>query len=209
MGLKDITDKIQKEIDVLKGEDTKDKLYAQENTYPDEATAAQAYERARHKLFTVNSWSDLPGINSTFEVYEQNGTLAAPGKLAIDQYIKIVLPGPVPENWVQITDIREGENEAEFTVHPSPAPHPLTDNPAEVKHFFIKEARSTFRVERRGITLKAFEIGKNEGINNQGTEAGDRAVVNTLLAEGGWAGFQAIQWDKLTSYLVHKEETKT
>lgn len=32
--------------------------------------------------------------------------------------------------------------------------------------------------------------------------------MNTLVAEGGWAGVQGLQWDKLTRYLVHLEETK-
>ena len=208
MGLKDITNKIKKEIGVLQGEDTKDKLYSQENTFPDEPRAVQAYEQARQKLFNVNAWSDLSGINSTFKVYESTGALAQTDKVANGQYIKIILPGLAPENWVQVTDIREEQNEAEFTVHPSPAPEPLTENPTEVKHFFTKEASSTFRVERQGTTLKAYEIGKNEGINNQGEEAGNRAIINTLIAEGGWAGFQAIQWDKLTSYLVHLEEAQ-
>ncbi len=81
-------------------------------------------------------------------------------------------------------------------------------NATEIKHFFIKEASSTFRVERHGTLIKALEIGKNEGINNQGPEAGDRTVINTLIAEGGWALFQEMQWDKLTRYLVHLEEAK-
>jgi hypothetical protein len=55
-------------------------------------------------------------------------------------------------------------------------------------------------------TLFAFEIGKNEGINNQGEDAGDRKLINTLIAEGGWAGFQELQWKKLTDYLVHRIE---
>lgn len=206
MGLKDFADKIKQEINVLKGEESKDKLYFQENTFPDEPAAREAYEQAKNKLFNVNAWSDLPGINSGFKLYEPNGTPAAPGTIKKGQFIKIVLPGPAPENWVEITDLRVGDNEAEFVVHPSPAPIPLTENHQEVKHFFTKEASSTFRVERQGLTLRAYEIGRNEGINNQGAEAGDRALVNTLIAEGGWAGFQAVQWDKLTAYLVHQIE---
>ena len=209
MGLKDIVNKVKKEVEVLKGEEVKNKAYTQENTYPDEASAVAAFESAKQKLYRVNAWSDLPGLNSTFEVYKPTGVLAEGGTVALNDYIKIVLPGPVPENWVQVTDIREGKDEAEFTVHPSPSPPGHAGDATEIKHFFIKEASSTFGVARQGNQLKAFEIGKNEGINNQGEEAGDRSAINTLVAEGGWAGFQAIQWEKLTAYLVHLQESKT
>ena len=208
MGLEDIVNKVKKEFDVLRGEDAKDKEYANENSYPDEQQARQAFEHSRQKLFEVDRWSDLPGINSTFQVFDAAGNKSGAGKPVVGDYIKIILPGPAPENWVKVTDLREEENMAEFVVHPSPAPASQTDNPAVVKHFFSKEASSAFRVERQGNVIKAFEIGRNEVINNQGAEAGDRAVVNTLVAEGGWAGFQALQWDKLTRYLVHLEETK-
>jgi hypothetical protein len=208
MGLKDIVNKVKKEVEVLKGEEVKNKVYSQENTCPDEASAIQAFESAKQKLYRVNAWSGLPGINSTFEVYKPSGVLAEGGTVALNDFIKIILPGPVPENWVQVTDIREGKDEAEFTVHPSPAPPGQGKDATEIKHFFIQEASSTFRVERQGKQLKAFEIGKNEGINNQGEAAGNRAAVNTLVAEGGWAGFQAIQWEKLTAYLVHLQESK-
>ena len=123
-------------------------------------------------------------------------------------YIRIDLPGPTPENWVQVTELRQDENMAEFVVHPSRKPEPAQGEQGEIKHFFAKEASSTFRVERNGATLTGYEIGRNEAINNQGEEAGDRAVANTLIAEGGWAGVQALQWNKLTAYLVHKEEAE-
>lgn len=207
MGLKDIFSKVKQEVEVIQGENAKDKYFAQENTYPNEAAAMEAFIQSREKLFRVNKWSDLPGINSAFQLYDTEGQQSDAAKPAIGFFIKIQLPGIGVENWVEVSDIREEENLAEFTVHPSPAPQSLTDNPTEVKHFFIKEASSTFRVEREGNTVRACEIGKNEGINNQGEESGNRAVLNTLIAEGGWAGFQKLQWEKLTSYLVHRQET--
>jgi hypothetical protein len=116
------------------------------------------------------------------------------------------LPGPVPENWVIVTDIKEEENMAEFTVSPSIDPTEKNKERKEIKHFFIDEATSTFRVEILDKTIYAFEIGRNEGVNNEGEEAGKRKLINTLVAEGGWAGFQKFQWEKLTGFLVHKIE---
>ena len=206
MGLKNIINKIKEEAEVLKGNASKDKAYSTDNTYPDAATARQAFEEAKQKLFDVNKWSALPGINSTFELHDQAGnkidaTVTAPGN-----YIRIELPGPTPENWVQITDVQVKDNVAEFTVSPSEKPQPDAGEANVTQHFFTKDASSTFRVELNGNTLQASEIGKNEVINNTGEEAGNRAVANTLIAEGGWAGFQGLQWNKLTAYLVHKEE---
>lgn len=209
MGLKkivdEVKDKIKKEVKVLQGEETKDKTYTNKNEYPDAQTARRQFELAKQKLFDVNGWNNLNGLTSTFTLYDQYGNKTDRKKPETGYFIDIVLPVTTIDNWVQVTDIREEENMAEFVVHPSKKPEKLADGEQQnaIKHFFIKEASSTFRVELQGNTLVGSEIGKNEGINNQGEEAGDRPVLNTLVAEGGWAQVQKIQWDKLTSYLVH------
>ncbi|MFD2247763.1 hypothetical protein [Pontibacter ruber] len=208
MGIRKIIDKVKEEVKIVQGDETKDKRYTNENTFADEATARQEFERAKKKLFDVNKWSDLAGINSTFTLYDQHGRKSNATKPEVGYYMQIILPGAAIENWVRITDIKEAGDVAEFTVHPSEKPTESTAGEEVIQHFFIKEASSTFRVERRGNKLIGLEIGKNEGINNQGPEAGNRALLNTLVAEGGWAGIQALQWNKLTSYLVHQEEAK-
>ncbi|GAB3529737.1 hypothetical protein GCM10027443_09460 [Pontibacter brevis] len=209
MGIKDMLGKVAKELKVAQGEDTKDKLYTNEKEFPDEATAIQEFERAKQKLFDVNLWSNLPGLNSEFLLYDQRGRRTTARKPEIGYYIEIILPASNIDNWVKVTDIREEPNLAEFTVHPSEKPQEMGNGEKVVEHFFIKEASSTFRVARAGNVLHGYEIGKNEGINNHGEEAGDRALLNTLVAEGGWAGVQALQWDKLTRYLVHLDEAET
>lgn len=208
MAIKDIFNKVKKEVKVVQGEDSKDKLFTNENTFPDEATAIQEFERAKQKLFDVNQWSEIEGITSTFQLYDQQGRRTTAQKPEEGYYFKIVLPASPIENWVRITGIRETENVAEFVVHPSEQPVTSDDNTEEIKHFFSKEASSTFRVERKGTTLIASEIGKNESINNQGEEAGDRAILNTMISEGGWAGFQDLQWNNLTRYLIHLTESQ-
>jgi len=208
MELKKIVDKVKEEVKVLKGEETKDKTYTNKNEYPDAPTARRHFELAKQKLFDVNGWNNLTGLTSTFTLYDQFGNKSDSKKPEIGYFIGIVLPATTIDNWVEVTDIREEEIFAEFVVHPSKKPEKLTEGEQEetIKHFFIKEASSTFRVELQGNTLVGSEIGKNEGINNQGEEAGDRSVLNTLVAEGGWAQVQKIQWDKLTAYLVHLQD---
>jgi hypothetical protein len=206
MGIKKIVDKVKEEINVLKGDESKDKVYQNEQDYPDQISARTAFEESKKKLFNVNLWSNLQGINSTFELHDERGRKTTAEMPEIGFYVKVTLPATNMENWVQVNDIRTSDNMAEFTVQPSSKPNPPVDEEEVTEHFFTSEATSTFRVEVQGTKLIGSEIGKNEFINNQGEESGDRAVMNTLVAQGGWAGFQELQWDKLTSYLVHQEE---
>jgi hypothetical protein len=208
MSLKSIIDKVKKEVKVLQGEATKDKSYENHNTYPSKAKAEAAFERSKQKLFDVNEWSNMSGINSEFQLYDSRGHRTTAKFPKVGYYIKIILPASEVENWVKISEMNEETNLAEFIVHPSEKPKELGEDDAEIEHFFIKEASSTFRVTIEDNTLHGYEIGKNEGINNQGYEAGERAVINTLVAEGGWALFQELQWDKLTRYLVHLDENE-
>lgn len=211
MGIKDIfnklTDKVEHEVNAAKGEEGKDKLFSTESIYPTEAEAKSAYQRSVKKLFDVNGWSGIGGINSTFTLYNHYGQPAGGKKAAVGDYIKIELPGAKIENWVQVVNIKDDEQGVEFTVRPSEIPEEKQEpgEEEETKHFFTDEASSTFRVERLGNKIIAFELGLNEVINNDGEEAGGRGVLNTLIAESGWAFFQKLQWDKLTAYLVHKE----
>ena len=199
---------LKKEVKVVQGEETKDKIYSNENTFADEATAIQEFERAKQKLFDVNMWTKMASFNSEFRLYDSRGHRTTARKPEVGYYIEIILPASTFENWVKVTEIREEENMAEFVVHPSEKPDQRNQEDKVIEHFFIKEASSAFRVVRQGNVLRAFEIGKNEGINNHGEEAGDRALLNTLVAEGGWAGVQALQWDNLTRYLVHLDEAE-
>lgn len=206
MGIKDIFNKAKKEKKILEGEESRNTFYSSQKDFPDRATAEKEFERSKEKLFDVNKWSDMPGITSGFVLYNAQGKKKPVGKPEVGDYLFIDLPGPAPENWVKVINIKIEEDLAEFIVSPSPDPRSTGEERKEIEHFFGDEATSTFRVHLRDKSLFAYEIGKNERINNEGPEAGKRDVVNTLIAEGGWAGFQALQWKKLTNYLVHNTE---
>jgi hypothetical protein len=205
MGIKDFIRGAKQAAQLLTGEQAKDSQFSSKQTYPDKPRAAQAFEKSKQKLFHVEAWSDISALSSTFTLYDATGNRKKDQAVQAGDYICIQLPGPFPQNWVQVTDLLTQEHEAYFTVSPSQSP--LTqkeDNPDEVKHFFTEQASSTFKVRLENNTLTAYEIGKDEVVNNQGEQAGDRPVVNTLVAAGGWAGFQKIQWQLVTDYLVGK-----
>jgi hypothetical protein len=201
MSIKHFFEAMAKKADVIFKPKTSDKIFSSRRAFDSVDDAERAFKKSVEKLFNVEKWSLLPGITSTFELFDKRGVRKNSGRLEVGDFIRIILPGPFPENWVQINDIKREQNSAWFTVSPSPDPREKED---DVEHFFIDEATSTFKVERKGVELIAYEIGKTEHINNKGGEADEREVLNTIIAGGGWAGFQKIQWKKLTDYLVHR-----
>lgn len=201
MKLQPIINQIQHESQVLTGDETKDRLFVSQNQFSDETAALAAFGRSVEKLLNVDGWSGLSLFAADFHLYDPAGQPKPIGRPQREDYIQISLPGPAPENWVRVVRTATDEKRAEFTVQPSNDPRkPESDT---VEHFFDQQARSTFRVELSGNTITASEIGERESINNQGSRAGDRAVINTVIAEGAWLFYQKLQWKLLTDYLVH------
>lgn len=200
MERKPIIDRIEHEVQALQGNATKDVSYSSERTLASAADAWEAFKLAVSKLLNVDGWSGLSSLTADFQLHNASGQPKPNGHPQVGDYIRIALPGPIPENWVRVSHVANAENRVEFTVRPSPDPHHT--NSGQIDHFFHKEAKSTFRIELLDQTITASEIGQQEGINNQQPEAGNRAAINTVIAEGGWLGYQKFQWKLLTDYLV-------
>lgn len=201
MKISNVVGQVQHEAKLAQGDEVKDVIYSSQNTFSDEQAAEEAFAHSVTKLLNVNGWSDLSLFASDFALHDPAGQLKPGGSAQMGDYIAITLPGPMPKNWVQIIHLDVQKNRAEFTVQPSH--DPTKNKPDETAHFFCQEARSTFRVDRSGQTISAFEIGQQERINNEGPQAGERAIINTVIAEAGWLFYQKIQWKLLTDYLVH------
>jgi hypothetical protein len=201
-----IGDKLKLEYEIIFGSKSKDKNYISSKEYNTEEEAKNAFSRSVEKLFDVEKWSKLPGIASTFELYGKDGAKKSSKKPAVGDHLRILIPGPMPENWVEVIDLKRSENVASFTVKPDLDPQERFEK--DVEHFFSDNARSTFKVERKGKVIEGCEIGESEDINNDGVKAGRRKVVNIISAEAGWVIFQEIQWRKLADYLVHRIEIK-
>lgn len=204
MDIKNIYRNLKRKVKVLEGDESRSQQFSSQHDFADEDTAKREFARTKTKLFDVNSWSKLPGFSSEFRLCNDRGELRSVAKPEVGDYLLINLPKPAPANWVKIIDVKEEQDFAEFVV--SPSEDPKEKGSKEIKHFFIDEATSTFRVKRVQRSIFAHEIGKNIVVNNEGEKAGDRQVINTLIAGGGFAGLQKLQWEKLTDYLVHKIE---
>ena len=139
----------------------KDKTYRSLNSFGNKKVVHELFQKTKKKLFQVNLWSRLPGITASFQLYSSRGIEKFTDRPCLNDYIKIELPGPFPENWVLVTNVVDEKEGASFTVSPS---HSLVDkwsSNEEVQHFFIDEATSTFKVQIKGTEIHAFEIGKN------------------------------------------------
>ncbi len=98
-----IKDKLKKEAEVLKGNEGKDKYYSSNKSYPDEVTASRYFQEAKAKLFDVNAWTHIDSpATATFELYDPDGKPSHAEKISFGDYFKIILPGPLPENWVKV-----------------------------------------------------------------------------------------------------------
>jgi hypothetical protein len=199
MKTSNIGDAIQHGIDLLKGDDAVDKTFCSEKNHPDDQSALRAFARAKEKLFDVNRWSDLSSLTADFVLHDAAGQQKPSGRPAVGDTIRLELPGPTPVNWVSVTQVVDEERKAQFTARPCADPFAIENR---TDHFFSDESTSTFRVEWVGTTITACQIGQNERINNQDSETGVRAVVNTVIATTGWLFYQKIQWKTLMDYLV-------
>jgi hypothetical protein len=199
MKLTTAVDQLRHEIKALQGDDIKHKTYTSQRDLTDETAARQVFSECVQRLFDVNSWSSISAFTSDFVLHDSSGTPKPGSPVQIDDYVRISLPGPVPESWVRVTSLVAEENLAEFTVHPC---HEPGSQSTETRHFFRQESSSTFRVERQENSVVASEIGRDERINNEGGQAGEHALINTAIAEMGWLFYQEIQWKALTDYLV-------
>ena len=201
MDIKNLLGKLKHEAQALTGNQSKDRFFSSEAEFPDASTAKATFPEARKRLLDINNWQENASITTPFELYNYEGkkTNSEPQK---GYFIKITLPGIPIENWVEITEFEDKPDLVSFTVHPCSNPF---NNDDKTQHFFVQETSSTFNVKLIDNKIIASEIGRNEYINNQ-EEAGNRATLNTLIAEGGWAVFQKILWQSLTDYWCCKKE---
>lgn len=209
-----LKEKAESAKEVLEGDKGLNKTYSSQKEYPDETAAKDAFNDAKNRMFNVNTWGKIPGPeNATFLLYDRRGypykkEVIEDIKPRVGDFIKTLLPGNLPEDWVRVVDVQEDTDHASFTVRPSKDPTD-EDQPENVtEHFFQSTATSTFNVERKDNILIASETGLGEQINNEDPEAGKRNKLNTAISEAGWAFVQKLQWENVTDYIVGKKGLK-
>ncbi|MDJ1480814.1 hypothetical protein QNI19_11150 [Cytophagaceae bacterium DM2B3-1] len=210
-----IKNKLKTEADILSGKESKSKVFESVRQLTDQENGEQEWSKAQQRLFDVDRWSDVGGISTaSFLLHDSMGNRVTRKIPQVGDKISIDLPGPLPLNWVEVVQIKEEPEKAEFIVCPTSDPTKTVDSDQDFSgedlvgedqvtdHFFTSDALSIFRVERKGKQLTATQIGLHEKINNSTEEAGNKALLNTLVAESGWLLFQPHQWQTLTDYVA-------
>lgn len=212
-----IKNKLKTEANILSGVESKSKVFESIRQLSDQENKELEWSKAQERLFDVNKWSDVGGITTaSFLLHDSMGNHVMRKVPQVGDKISIDLPGPLPLNWVEVIQITQEPEKAEFIVCPTSDPTKIVDSDQGLAgedivgedketvtdHFFTSDALSIFRIERKGQQLTATQIGLHERINNSKEEAGNKSLLNTLVAESGWLLFQPHQWQTLTDYVA-------
>ena len=214
----------------VRGEETKT---AAEVTTDREEDAQYIFERASERLLDVNQWTDMCGsLAASFQLTDDTGE-ALQGHAAIDDFIRIDIPGPGPRegrgyDWVRIEKIEQPVGLATdglfyIQVRPSPAP-PMNADTAQggrgtaggdtltapdgarpiPAHFLEDSATSTFMLERTGKKVMMTVFGRNEVPNATLPDNPDK-LRNKVVGTIGAIGLSKLQWKALVQGLLNKE----
>ena len=176
-----------------------------------ENEAKMFYDIVKEKLLNVNNWHQLTGlISASFQLVDANGEEVARSAKKGD-YFKIDIPGPGSSagdgyDWVCVEELKEGVDEdiqwIGLRVRPSHNPCGDTN---ETAHFYAKEATSSFIVTREDLKVSALIIDRNIKPNEYVDSLADK-IRDTAVGVSAIGMFSKIQWQKLASGLVEKEE---
>jgi len=162
------------------------------------------FNTAKSRLLDVNNWGNTADsmTGAAFQLTDGNGNNVSGRDPRVGDFIKIDLPGPSGDDWVQIENISNKPDELSITVRPSR--NPASDS-NETQHFFSNEATNTFTVNQgrtsSGQPIVEFHTnGRNERTNL--TEGFwnldvDNAINRAKNAGGSVTGMQTAQWENL------------
>lgn len=167
------------------------------------------FQRAAENLLWVDKWKELSGnASAEFRLTDATGKEVHRQTEKGDR-IRIDIPGPGTQtgkgfDWVTVETIERYYDEQHDTesvlmqVRPAPDLQAPSDATA---HFFKDKATSNFLVQRKGKTVTATILGRNEIPNTETGNLTDDAR-NFIVASSAKAGFSFIQWKKLAKGLI-------
>ncbi|CAN5467297.1 hypothetical protein BH23BAC1_BH23BAC1_23130 [soil metagenome] len=190
----------------IKGEEGVNSCFNHIKKFDNEETAIKIFNQQKEKFLDIDYWTSLSDIeNMAFLHYDGKGEKVR-RKIKVNDFVKVELPGPLPDYWVKIEIIKESPEKVEITVRPTYDP---TKRPLEKEvtaHFFDRDTLNILIFEREREKLKAEVRGISAVVNNEGTQAGDHEVLNTTVAVGGWFGMQKRQWESFTKNLAEPQK---
>lgn len=177
----------------------------------DDEDAQALWRRTKERFLHVQQWKTYSEGVTSFEVVDQqNNVVHRPVQQG--DYLRIDIPGPSAEegegyDWVQIQKVVEEGNEKEteqfLLMQAKPAAHPTNDK-EETAHFFNDKATSNFIAERKGRTVTARIIGRNEELNTEDNSLLSK-LRNFFTGGGAKAGLSEKQWQDLVDGIMQAE----
>ena len=165
-----------------------------EREFADATIAAKTFHRLREKLFRIEDWNDESGASS-FALFSEKGE-PAPGKdAAVNDFLRIKLPGTGKYDWVKIIDVLESSNETILTVQPTFDPTGEATDKSVTSHFFTDESTNNFCLHLDEAKISMYVIGLNEVTNTADAKNLIESARNLATANvGHFLGFQKVEW---------------
>lgn len=177
-----------------------------EREFADTPTAEKNFRRLREKLFRVARWNDESGA-MTFTLFDANGDLMPDKSAAIDDFIRITLPGTGKSDWVKVKDVFENSNEIILTVQPTFDPTTESPDKAVTSHFFTDESTNNLCLQHIGENVNMYVVGLNEVTNTEDTKTFIESARNLATANiGHFFGFQKAEWTTFCRNFLRDEK---
>jgi hypothetical protein len=163
-------------------------------------------------LWDVNEWTDHCGaLSAGFQLTDDEGE-PLKGHAAVDDYIRIDIPGPATSegrgyDWVRIEKIEQPAILAPGAIsllQVRPCSNPQAKDTTATAHFLQEHATSTFIIEWGDKEISATVYGRNEVPNTEHPGVADK-VRNAVVGSLGAIGLSKIQWKALVRGLLEKE----
>lgn len=161
--------------------------YISRKPFPDEKAARRAFNKAKEKLFDIKAWNEMPGIeNALFIMYNKEGQCVDDETPDVGYFIKTILPGDLPADWVKIVDVCNEERDyALFTIQSCKSPVRHKDG-TSTRQLFHHKTKSTFKIQRTNKVI----IASGEGESLTGKRKNICAFV------------QKVQWENVLDHIT-------
>lgn len=123
--------------------------------------------------------------------------------MSVGKFIRFSLPAAGKYDWVKIIGIDEAVNEFVITVQPTYNPTEKPVDKTVISHFYCKEARNNFCLQKNETAVICYVIGFDERQNTEDTKNLPETIRNAAAANFGYyAGVQKAMWKDFCQNLL-------
>lgn len=155
------------------------------------------YAKQRAALLDVNNWGDSGMMSADFQLVDGRGNEINNRPPRVGDFIRLDLPGPTGNDYVQIENIIDNSDMTSITVRPSRDPGSSSTDTA---HFFTSDATNTFTLRRststNGEPISVMQVnGRNEVANS--------GLMNWAVSTGAeYTPMQTLQWEGMLDHVL-------